>query len=207
MEAASASAEAWRRTGSSRWWTRRFATGPVSNHGPFDGYKAHVAVDPETELVTEVALTPANAADAEAACALLPELGAPKKREGETLTVVGDSAYGSGPTRALLREAGAEVVAKAPPETNSHGGFPKSTFLIDPEAGGATCPAGITTTRTVRRRTGELTFRFPAKACSCCSLRNRCTDSRKGRAVTIGPHEGLLAAARADQKTPASKAV
>lgn len=182
--------------------------GRKSNHGPFDGYKAHVAVDPETELVTEVAVTPATAPDAQAVAELLPELEAPDEREDEAIQVVGDSAYGTGPTRAALAEAGAEVVAKAPPETNSHGGFPKSAFLLDPEAGTARCPAGVTTTKAVRRRrTGELTFKFPADVCARCPLRSQCTSSPKGRRVTIGPYEELLADARAEQKTPGFKAI
>jgi hypothetical protein len=48
--------------------------GRKSRHGHFDGYKAHIAIDPETELVTEVEVTPANAADAEPVKDLLPEL-------------------------------------------------------------------------------------------------------------------------------------
>lgn len=176
--------------------------GRKSRHGPFDGYKAHLAVEPDTELITEVALTPANVPDAEAVSELLPELGAGQGRE--PLQVVGDAAYGAGPTRAMLAEAGAEVVVKAPPEVNTHGGFPKGDFTI--EAGAATCPAGVTTTRTVRHGTGGLTFLFPAGACTACPLRSRCTNSAGGRSVTVGPHEELLAAARAGQKTPAFKA-
>lgn len=178
--------------------------GHKSSRGAFDGYKAHVAVDPETELVTEVALAPANTSDACPVPDLLPEMQE-QEEDDEPLVVVGDSAYGSGSTRAALAEAGAKLVAKAPPDRNSHGGFPKSEFAIDAQARTATCPAGVSTTKTARRRT-ELTFEFPAETCAVCALRSRCTSSQKGRRVTIGPHEELLAAARAEQKTPAFKA-
>ena len=58
-----------------------------------DGYKAHIAVEPETGLITAAAITPANAGDGPAGVALL---------EGEEpgLQVLADSAYGGGEVRA-----------------------------------------------------------------------------------------------------------
>lgn len=53
-----------------------------------DGYKAHVAVEPETGLITAAALTPANAADGSAGLELL-------DHEEPGLQVLADSAYGS----------------------------------------------------------------------------------------------------------------
>ena len=58
-----------------------------------DGYKAHVAVEPETGLITAAALTPANAADGPAGVELLAS-------EAPGLQVLADSAYGSGSVRA-----------------------------------------------------------------------------------------------------------
>jgi IS5 family transposase len=179
--------------------------GRKSVHGHFDGYKAHVAVEPTTEIITEVEVTPANFSDAEPVRDLLPELEDDATEE-EPLQVVGDTAYGTGPTRRMMADAGAELVAKAPPETNPRGGFSKDAFVIDAEEGSATCPAGITTTRVVHKKTGDTEFRFSAEICAGCSLRPSCTSSRHGRRVTISPHEGLLAEARARQRTPEFKA-
>jgi hypothetical protein len=64
-----------------------------------DGYKGHIAAEPETGLVTECALTAANAADGPTGVGLLAE-------EQPGLEVLGDSAYGGGATRAALRAAG-----------------------------------------------------------------------------------------------------
>ena len=61
-----------------------------------DGYKGHLAVEPETGLVTECALTAAAAPDGPTGIGLL---GA----EQSGLEVLGDSAYGGGETRAALR--------------------------------------------------------------------------------------------------------
>ncbi len=181
---------------------------PEARHGrktrraPFDGYKVHVAVEPESELITEIDVAPANVSDGSIASALLPELD----EEDAEITVVGDSAYGSGAARTALIEAGALVVAKAPPVRNSSGGFPKSAFTIDLQRGRVICPAGQTTTRLVRRP-GRARFQFPAHVCAWCPLRESCTSSPRGRSVNIGPYEALLTEARAFQRTEAFKAV
>ncbi len=62
-----------------------------------DGYKAHIAVEPETGLVTATALTPANVGDGPTGVSLL-------AGEASGLQVLADSAYGSGEVRAALRE-------------------------------------------------------------------------------------------------------
>jgi len=61
-----------------------------------DGYKAHIAAEPETGLVTECALTAAAAPDGPIGVGLL-------AGEEPGLEVLGDSAYGGGATRAALR--------------------------------------------------------------------------------------------------------
>jgi IS5 family transposase len=181
---------------------------PEARHGrktrraPFDGYKAHVAVEPKSELITEIDVAPANVSDGSVAPNLLPELAA----EDAEITVVGDSAYGSGASRTALLEAGAVVVAKAPPVQNSSGGFPKSAFTIDLQRGTVVCPAGVTTTRVVKRP-GRARFQFPAHVCAACPLREACTSSPRGRSVNIGPYEELLVEARIAQRTEAFKAV
>src|ERR1700730_3915094 len=63
-----------------------------------DGYKAHLAVEPETGLITGAAVTPANAADGPTGVGLL-------AGEDPGVQVLADSAYGSGAVRAALRAA------------------------------------------------------------------------------------------------------
>lgn len=183
--------------------------GRKSRHGHFDGYKAHIAIDPSTELVTEVEVTPANAADAEPVKELLPELQESCDSD-DAVMVIADSAYGSGATRRELSDAGAKAVIKAPPEQNTWGGFPKSAFRIDLDAKTATCPAGVTTATIASKKDGSVEFRFPAETCASCQLRPQCTastDARIGRRVNVGPHEELLAEARSQQTTDEFKAI
>ena len=101
-----------------------------------DGYKAHLAAEPETGLVTACALTAASAADGPTGVGLL---------DGEEagLEVLGDSAYGAGETRAALTTAGHQQTIKpAPLAAAVPGGFTKHDFTIDDQAGTVTCPAG-----------------------------------------------------------------
>ena len=57
-----------------------------------DGYKAHIAIEPETGLITAAAITPANAGDGPAGVALLAD-------EKPGLQVLADAAYAGGETR------------------------------------------------------------------------------------------------------------
>ena len=68
-------------------------------HDYRDGFKAHVAVEPDTGLITACDLTPGNVGDALAATVLLE--GEPAGTE-----ILADSAYGSGELRSALVGAG-----------------------------------------------------------------------------------------------------
>jgi IS5 family transposase len=172
--------------------------GRKSKRAPFDGYKAHVAVEPESEIITEVEVAPANVPEMAVIDGIVPEL----RDQDAEVTIVGDAAYGSGPAREVFQKSEARVtlISKAPPDRNSTGGFAKSQFHIDLAQGTATCPARITTAA-VRHRAGVTRFQFPAVVCAACPLRAACTSSERGRSVSVGPHESLLSAARAWQRT------
>ncbi len=149
-----------------------------------DGYKAHVAVEPETGLISAAALTPANAPDGPTGVALL---------EGEEpgLSVLADGAYGSGETLAALEAAGHERMIKPfTSNTAVPGGFHRDDFTIDEDAGTATCPAGHVVAITPRR---HATF---GARCASCPLRSRCTNARKGRHLNLNVHDAELVESR-----------
>ncbi len=179
--------------------------GHKSVRGGFDGYKAHVAVDPDTELITEVEVTAANVNDQGPIKELLPELEG--QDEDRDLTVVADSAYGSGETRKMLADAGAKTAIKPSPGHNPTGGFPKTDFHIDLEDKTVTCPAGVTVSPRSTYSDGGMVFCLPAEICADCVLRERCTSSPNGRTIRTGPHEALLAEARAQQNTEEFKLI
>jgi Transposase DDE domain/Transposase domain (DUF772) len=149
-----------------------------------DGYKGHVAAEPETGLVTECALTAATAPDGPTGVELL-------AGEQPGLEVLGDTHYGSGQTRAALRTAGhTQTIKPIPPQSAVPGGFTLHDFRVDPQAGTVACPAGATATITA---SGQASF---ARYCQRCPLRGRCTTAKHGRTVRIHPHEDELRAAR-----------
>ena len=169
-----------------------------------DGYKSHLITDHDTELVLGVTVTPANDADGPEAAALV---GQAKAAGVAVAEVLGDTAYGDGDTRVAVEEVGAKVTAKTQPPATT-GRFVKTDFVIDPDGGSATCPAGHTTTTmgwstdSKRRRVPTLKF---AQLCDGCALRPGCTTSAQGRTLTLNFHEARLQAARAEQARPSTR--
>ncbi len=149
-----------------------------------DGYKAHIAAEPDTGLITAVDLTAGDVGDAQAAPALVAD-------EPAGTEVYGDSAYGTGDLRAHLAEREMTAVIKPPPiQTAVDGGYSIDDFDIDLDAGTVTCPEGITVTISPTD-----TARF-GRRCRTCPVRGRCTTAKAGRTIKIHPHHQLLKAAR-----------
>lgn len=154
-----------------------------------DGYKAHVAAEPETGLVTACDLGAGNAGDTEAAPGLLGD-------EPAGTEVLGDSAYGAGEFREHLHDQDMTAVIKPPPLRSAvEDGFTLDDFVIDLTAGTVTCPEDITVTISSAR-----TARF-GSACSTCPVRHRCTNAKAGRVIVVHPQHRLLAAARTQAGT------
>ena len=150
-----------------------------------DGYKAHIAVEPETGLITAAALTPANVGDGPTGVALL-------AGEKPGLQVLADSAYGGGETRAALRDAKHDQAIKAIPLRPAvPGGFDRDDFIVDHDARTVTCPAGHAVNDDSQ---GQRDVRSHAAA--ACPLRERCTTAKDGRTVHVGAHDAELVEAR-----------
>ncbi|MBI0382450.1 transposase [Streptomyces albiflaviniger] len=105
------------------------------------GALGHASFAPETGLFTAMALTSGYGPDnheAAVAAGLLAD-----EEEGTGLTVLGDSAYGTGDLRAQLQADGHTLVIKPPPVRQAvPGGFTIDDFHIDQAAGTTICPAG-----------------------------------------------------------------
>ena len=185
--------------------------GHKSSRKRFDGHKAAVVVDTDSQLITAVEVLPGNAWDGAGALELLErsEAGA-----GVTVTEsTGDAAYGDGGTCQAFADAGRTLIAKAPGRPNT-ARFPKEDFRIDLEAGARICPAGQVTRRMrkAERRT-DLTgrtyklagFQFEGAVCGACPLRPRCVAAGPVIGLTVRPHrqEALLRQARALQRSEA----
>jgi len=180
-----------------------------------DGYRAHVAADPQTGIITDEKLTRAAgtensdpavaeefvaaqaAADGQApggpAGGASDPAGPDDTSRGGEFSWYGDSAYGTGDLRDAIGKAGHRAVIKPKPlQAPVEGGFTADDFAVDEQAGTVTCPAGVTRTIPPAR---HVVF---GAACRTCPLRGRCTTSKSGRALSLTPHDRLLRAARAD---------
>lgn len=154
-----------------------------------DGYKAHVAAEPDTGLVTACDVGPGNAGDVEVAPDLIAE-------EPAGTEVLGDSAYGSGEFRDHLETRDMTATIKPPPLRPAvPGGYTLDDFTIDLDAATVTCPEDITVTIT---KSGSARF---GPHCQDCPVRSKCTTTTRGRVIKLHPQHGLLAAARALART------
>ena len=169
-------------------------------HHRQDGFKGHVAVEPDTGLFTAGEMTEACGEDNHEAVVGLALLDDDPEPAGSGpsggFEVLGDSAYGTGDARAALGEAGHTAVIK--PMTLSpavEGGFTLDDFTVEEAARQVTCPNGVT-----RHITATRTVTFGA-ACRDCPLRQRCTTSKTGRALALHEHDALLRKARRDWAT------
>ena len=172
-------------------------------HG-FDGYKGHVAVDPDSEIICAAEVSPAATGDAVVAPTLLGDLAPDQGGPTAGGVVYGDSAYGTGTHLAWMDEHGLAPMVTTQLPAAPGGRFAKDQFRVDLQAQTVTCPARVTVAiRPARRGGGRAWF---GAACSVCPLRDACTSSVRGRVVTIHPHEVTLAAARARQRDPVWRA-
>ncbi len=148
--------------------------GRKSSSKRFDGYKVHVAEDIETQLITDVEVTPGNVHDSEPVEEMLAESC---ERLGESPgELLGDSYYGGTDLRVAMAAHGTRVIAKLPDACNRNKGcFSKADFDSDLSAETVTCPAGHTTETYSWRREARgrriRTYRFRADTCNACPLK------------------------------------
>lgn len=192
-------------------------TDPEMRHGHksttkrFDGHKAAIAVDTESQLITAVEGLAGNAPDNEQALDLVK--ASEVNAEVEVEEAIGDCAYGDGATRQEFADAERKLVAKVPHRPNGSY-FAKDDFQIDPIAKTCVCPAGQTCSDLVklggkRGRQGKVEeswgFRFKSEQCAECPLRSQCVKAKsgQGRTVSLHPQEALRQEAKAFQRSPA----
>jgi hypothetical protein len=174
--------------------------GRKSSSHRFNGHKAQVAVDTDSQLITAVDVLPGNAADAEHA---LEVVEASEAATGcQVGEVMGVCAYGAGETRAAFAAAGRTLIAKVP-DLQNQGYFAKTDFQLDLEAGTCTCPHQRQTHDFRAAKAGGGMFVFATETCAECPLRASCTRGQGGRTVQVHPQEALLQQARALQRSSA----
>ena len=182
---------------------------PEMRHGrksaskTFNGHKAAVAVEMESQLICGVEVLAANAGDQEKALELVHQ--AERVMEAQVEETVGDCAYGGGPTRKAFADEQRLLTAKVPA---SHNGdcFPKTAFAIDLDRMEVRCPAGQITTEyksSGQNRAGR--FVFADATCQACALRSQCVGGQGPRSINIQHEERLQQQARSYNQTEAGK--
>jgi len=182
---------------------------PEMRHGrksaskTFNGHKAAVAVEMESQLICGVEVLAANAGDQEKALELVHQ--AERVMEAQVEETVGDCAYGGGPTRKAFADEQRLLTAKVPA---SHNGdcFPKTAFAIDLDRMEVRCPAGQITTEyksSGQNRAGR--FVFADATCQACALRSQCVGGQGPRSINIQHEERLQQHARSYNQTEAGK--
>jgi hypothetical protein len=208
---------------------------PEARHGHktaargFDGYKGHVAIDPDSELITAVDVTPGNVADGAVATNLLADVlpstaptpasmveesmeagsQAPSDEpidvsqapSDEPVEVFGDASYGTADVVETLEQAGIEPNVKVQPPSSREGMHSQDAFTIDLTTNTVGCPAGqLVPLRRGKDGSGHASF---GAACNDCPQKPACTTNKAGRSVNVHEKHDVLDRARNRQRDPA----
>ena len=146
-------------------------------------FKAHRAVDEKAEVITATEVTSGAVNEGHLLADLIDQHT--ENTQSQVEVAVADSQYGTINNYLECHDRGIE--AHIPPFKDGHnrnGKFSDAAFSYDPGNDVYLCPAGHRLQRT--RYDGNYeTFQYQgqAKICKACSLRDRCTDSKRGRTL------------------------
>jgi hypothetical protein len=211
---------------------------PDARHGRkttahrFDGYKGHIAIDPDTEIITDTAVGAANAGDAAVAESLIGDLvGERDSNETQDSTDDRDNdGNNDGDDHDGIDDHDVDADGAGRPKVYGDaaygtGGFLDTLAINGIDSGCKTQPpVGVgglfakdrfdidldadtvtcpnAVTVTIRRGANG-DGRAPFHdACAECALRPQCTTAKGGRRIRVGRYEHRLADARREQQDP-----
>lgn len=211
---------------------------PQARHGHktaargFDGYKGHVGIDPDSEIITATTVSAGNAGDASVAEDLIADLldeGPGDSAAAESLdnSAAGeddadDSVAGEGLADSEAAEESAVVYgdnaygtgpmherleqagieSKCKTQQPANCGGRFSKNEFDIDLEQDSVTCPAGNTAPIRRGTNGAGSASFGPACAGCPLRDQCTTAAAGRTISVGVHEQQLAAARARQQHP-----
>jgi len=160
--------------------------GRKSSSKRFTGYKATVALEPTSGMLTAIDTMEGSAHDGAATAAIL--------EQTQPAVLGGDHAYAGPEPRAAALAQGTAILTP----TAAASPYAKDQFALDEAAGTVTCPAGHTA------RIGKAgAVKFPANTCRACPHQGACNPRGTGRTLTIGAHEQLQRNLRAAARSGA----
>jgi transposase len=183
-----------------------------SKHGDwFDGYLFDFLLDPDSEIITQINVLPANGEEAMDAVNLIRQEEAAHGNDIEALSMDGAGFHGP-----MLREledpedlnVDTFVPPKQEPDRKT---FSPEDFADDPESGKVICPAGKTSRYKQRSSKNEATIhRFAREDCEGCPLLGDCMKNRPehfGRSVRKNDYAKEYERVREKATTEAYKAI
>jgi transposase len=215
---------------------------PDARHGHktaarrFDGYKGHIAADPDSEIVTDTVVGPANGGDGHMTEQLTSDLDPDHHREldatsepdepdpqtpddsdnnnddGDNDDNVGGerpAVYGDAAYGSGDNLAGLEqrgIEANTKVQPPASRGGRFTKDAFDIDLEADTVSCPGGHTAMIRRDDHGDGIARFGANCHSCPLRSRCTTAKAGRAITVSRHERLLAQARRRQQDPAWRA-
>jgi transposase len=161
-------------------------------HKSWVGYKGHMVIEEESEIVTAIETTPGNRDDG---LELKPLL----KQQEEALSIIpselsADKAYDSGANLEHLKAKGITGHISLMEKLNHMGKglYTVDDFKYDSETDTLTCPAGNTacyhrraTFHTEEVKRNGYVFQFHPSLCNNCSLKAKCNTCTRGRSVAV----------------------
>jgi hypothetical protein len=170
-------------------------TGMKTNKSWF-GYKAHILMEEETEIITGVETTPANKPDGSQLKPLIRQQENAYSLKPEEIS--GDKAYDWGDNLESLNNKNIIGNISLSKQVNRNGAdfYNADDFLYDPENNKLMCPAGNMATycnhvipNKYQRNKPGYAFQFTPEQCNNCHLKAKCVKSRVGRRVYISYYE------------------
>jgi transposase len=185
---------------------------PCVSKGPQSGtarprYKHHRMVDDQRGVITAVATTAGDVAEAHQVQPLLAQHEVNTGREATAL--VADRGYGTVETYCALIEQGVRphMSPMQPADHKSDGLFTKAEFRYDEKSDVYICPVGQhLKPRRVHQRRKMTDYVADKKICAGCLLREQCTRSKLGRSVARHWKETELEVALAFARLPEAQA-
>jgi transposase len=163
---------------------------------PKPRYKTHRGVDGAYEVITSTEITAGSVDEGHRLEALLDQHEKNTERRAET--VVGDSKYGTIDNYFLCHERGIRAHTNDLKSTQDHGErrsgiFSRDDFEYDKEKDAYRCPAGQLLDRKKHHPEFNAYYYSAAKkTCDACTLRSRCTTSKRSREIKHHKQQEVL---------------
>jgi hypothetical protein len=145
--------------------------GRQNNQQTYDGHKAHIGVDIDSSIITDIEVTKPSATEAEhiAEAIRRTESGT----EASVTSVLGDSAYGTRKGRDQAQKVDVDLLTKTR-SPNASWRLGADAFEVSDDGREVTCPAGHSSERHYRQNDGWQHY-FAKSDCQDCPLKDQCT--------------------------------